>query len=72
MWKKQHMDSPAVLSDSYVIIKKDYDSNNAYVLKDLLDMGGRGAIKLPLSSYRISRLCGLHCTHHNIGYFSKQ
>lgn len=32
------MDSPAVFPDSYVIIKNDYDSNNAYVLKDLLDM----------------------------------
>lgn len=38
--KTEHMDSPAVFSDSYVIIKNDYDSNNAYALKDLLDVEG--------------------------------
>lgn len=32
------MDSPAAFSDSYVIIKNDYDFNNAYVSKDRLDM----------------------------------
>lgn len=48
------MDSPAVSSDSYVIIKNDYDSNNAYVLKDKIQhewgVGGR-AIKLPPTRY---------------------
>lgn len=47
------MDSPAVSSDSYVIIKND-DSNNAYVLKDKIQhewgVGGR-AIKLPPTRY---------------------
>lgn len=37
--KTEAMDSPAASSDSYVIIKNDYDSNSAYVLKDPLDMG---------------------------------
>lgn len=31
-----------MLSDSNDIIKNYYDSNNAYVLEDLLDMGGEG------------------------------
>lgn len=63
------MDSPAVLPDSHVIIKNDYHSNNAYVLKDPLDIG---AIKLPPTRYRTSSLCEFHCTQHNIGYFSNQ
>lgn len=65
------MDSPAVFPDSYVIILNDYDSNIAYVLKDMLDMG---AIKLPPTRYRTSCLCGFivliityfsnHLVHH--------
>lgn len=54
--------------DSYVIIKNDYDSNNAYVLKDPLDMGEQ-LNYLPLDTKPPATV---DCTHHRVGNFSNQ